>query len=704
MPNNIIKSFANKSSKTENEVEKLWNELKTEYKDDYEKITGTLKNMLKIDESSKGTYVARKVKNAESLYNHYKNQGVNVIPMEELHCTIAYSKKEFKPELNSKDIEIMYDEDIYPYLEPLGNDGCIVMKFKSKEMTERWQDCIDRGAIYDYESYIPHITIAIDEKDLDLKSIRNPDFNIILSDEYTEELNLNWKDKLTETHNSTQQISLYFIDYLKNKFNINDKINLKIKKSSKSKYFGDVDYNSMVKGKFNITIEDGSLRFILSEIAHEFTHIVQFKNNNLYVKDNKFYFNKKEFITVDEYNNINNYTDYYKLPWEAEAKKNEKLLVDKFMTSEGIGKLKGINSTIDFIISLEINESVSIKSIKEKFKDYFKKINIYEYDDKVSIDLIISNEKNQGYGTKLMNEIIDYCDKTNKTIILTPSDEFGGNKKRLIEFYKRFGFLENKGKNKIFGIFESMYRLPKNKQNENYKGLNMEIEKLVEGLGKAKLSFVTKAMIKEGLESLTEDKLNEYLDLFEEYKNVVLESEKFATLVEGKDVDSLSESEIEDLIEKCSEEMEDDEDDDKDKDENDEDLSESEYKAKKEELIKLLRAYDNSESFKKKLIANSKYIDSIILGKEKLERALYLLGFKKEDINSKDKSIQNIIKFLKDNLNESLEENYIGKAMLELSKGNTGSAIENFKSAMLSTLSKNETYKEIDTKMSLFTK
>lgn len=63
-----------------------------------------------------------------------------------------------------------------------------------------------------------------------------------------------------------------------------------------------------------------------------------------------------------------------------------------------------------------------------------------------------------------MNEIVDYCDKTNKTIILTPSDEFGGNKKRLIEFYKRFGFLENKGKNKIFDIFESMYDYQKIKE------------------------------------------------------------------------------------------------------------------------------------------------------------------------------------------------------------------------------------------------
>lgn len=677
MPNNIIKSFADKSGKTENEVEKLWNELKAEYKDDYEKITGTLKKILKIDEASKGTYVARKIKNAESLYNHYKNQGVDVVPMEELHCTIAYSKKEFKPELNSNEIEIMYDEDIYPYLEPLGDDGCIVMKFKSKEMTERWQDCIDRGATYDYEKYIPHITIAINEKDLDLKSIRKPDFNIILSDEYTEELDLNWKDKLT----------------------VNDLL-----------------------------------------------------------------------------------------------------------------------------------ESTNIKSIKEKFKDYFKKINIYEYDDKVSIDLIISNEKNSGYGTKLMNEIVDYCDKTDKTIILTPSDEFGGNKKRLIEFYKRFGFLENKGKNKIFGIFESMYRLPKNKTNE---GLNMRVEKLVESLSKLKLNFVTKAMIAEKVESLDEAKLNEYLESFEEYKNSIMESEKFAELVEGKEVDTLSEKEIEDLIEKCSEE--------------DEDLLESldyknlsnESKVKFDKLItlvngKLKEIKSNQDSQAKiqqkvnkelKSIFNKEYKDmsdddfeeyseeeesllikngyykinidwnglgdiiytnlnsipelsdkmsdllkamkqphlklkaiskiAFLLNKaskspvkvrflfenESLEEAVKLEDV--EDLLGKGKAHGRYTKFtLKDGtyvlyhptigleyrakddsllphnwktvkamkkelvmagmLKESLEENYIGKAMIEVSKGNTGSAIDNFKSAMLQTLSKNETYKEIDSKMSLY--
>ena len=119
---------------------------------------------------------------------------------------------------------------------------------------------------------------------------------------------------------------------------------------------------------------------------------------------------------------------------------------------------------------LKINESFRnwlqentsfIKEIKEKYKNSFKTINIYEYNNKISIDLIIAKEQNSGEGTKLMKDICEYADKSKKIIILSPSDDFGGNKKRLIEFYKRFEFVENKGKNKDFEIFESMYRLPK---------------------------------------------------------------------------------------------------------------------------------------------------------------------------------------------------------------------------------------------------
>jgi len=130
--------------------------------------------------------------------------------------------------------------------------------------------------------------------------------------------------------------------------------------------------------------------------------------------------------------------------------------------SSVLGKDMSTKNTIPFKIDESfLIEELSFKEIKDKYKDDFSKINVYEYDDKISIDLIIAKEKNQGKGTALMTDICEYADNTNKTIVLSPSSEFGGNKRKLIDFYKRFDFVENKGKNKIFGIFESMYRLPK---------------------------------------------------------------------------------------------------------------------------------------------------------------------------------------------------------------------------------------------------
>lgn len=66
--------------------------------------------------------------------------------------------------------------------------------------------------------------------------------------------------------------------------------------------------------------------------------------------------------------------------------------------------------------------------------------------------------RQQGSGSKIMADLTAWADANGKTIALTPSADFGGNKKRLVEFYKRFGFIENKGKNRDFEISEAMYR------------------------------------------------------------------------------------------------------------------------------------------------------------------------------------------------------------------------------------------------------
>jgi len=76
--------------------------------------------------------------------------------------------------------------------------------------------------------------------------------------------------------------------------------------------------------------------------------------------------------------------------------------------------------------------------------------------------VVPEGERSSGIGSEVMQRIVDAADTAGRTVALTPSSDFGGNKKRLTEFYKRFGFVENKGKNKDYEISEAMYRSPKN--------------------------------------------------------------------------------------------------------------------------------------------------------------------------------------------------------------------------------------------------
>lgn len=70
-----------------------------------------------------------------------------------------------------------------------------------------------------------------------------------------------------------------------------------------------------------------------------------------------------------------------------------------------------------------------------------------------------------GVGTKAMEELCAFADKHGARIILTPNakDEMFGTTSyaRLVKFYKRFGFIENRGRKKDFSIQDAMVRNPK---------------------------------------------------------------------------------------------------------------------------------------------------------------------------------------------------------------------------------------------------
>lgn len=72
---------------------------------------------------------------------------------------------------------------------------------------------------------------------------------------------------------------------------------------------------------------------------------------------------------------------------------------------------------------------------------------------------IPKGERNSGQGTAVMQDIVAAADAQGIDLALTPSDAFGSSKARLEKFYRRFGFVPNKGRNKDFTTRETMLRL-----------------------------------------------------------------------------------------------------------------------------------------------------------------------------------------------------------------------------------------------------
>ena len=100
--------------------------------------------------------------------------------------------------------------------------------------------------------------------------------------------------------------------------------------------------------------------------------------------------------------------------------------------------------------------------IEEEYGDYIDKFYISEDPEGIVLDAMIlkPGKKEEGIGSKIMMDLTNYADKSNKIMALTPSTNFGGAKGELVRFYKKFGFVMNKGENKDLRFKESMVRFP----------------------------------------------------------------------------------------------------------------------------------------------------------------------------------------------------------------------------------------------------
>jgi predicted GNAT family N-acyltransferase len=199
---------------------------------------------------------------------------------------------------------------------------------------------------------------------------------------------------------------------------------------------------------------------ILQQIIHELTHVKQVVKNELKSTDDvkSVIWDGKVFISAKDLINMmkKDFNQYKNLPWEKEAYGNQKKYYDMFLKSQEFKNLVDKDSNLNNIIS-NLNEN-----IEDKIEKQFDIIaDIYERNDYIVLSRmeIPKEKRGTGIGTKAMNVLINYADSVGKDIFLTPSTDFGASSKsRLEKFYRGFGFVPNKGKNKDFRSRETMVR------------------------------------------------------------------------------------------------------------------------------------------------------------------------------------------------------------------------------------------------------
>lgn len=123
--------------------------------------------------------------------------------------------------------------------------------------------------------------------------------------------------------------------------------------------------------------------------------------------------------------------------------------------------------------SNDIGVQAFAQALEQKYN--LKNLWISDMSNRNAIELsniVVSREnQKQGVGSAVMQEIVDFAERHGRIIVLDPAlkDKKHGttSQSRLRQFYKRFGFIDNKGRNKDYNFRNLMIRYPKNKINES---------------------------------------------------------------------------------------------------------------------------------------------------------------------------------------------------------------------------------------------
>jgi predicted GNAT family acetyltransferase len=101
-----------------------------------------------------------------------------------------------------------------------------------------------------------------------------------------------------------------------------------------------------------------------------------------------------------------------------------------------------------------------IKGVTKKITDDPVRIETSKRGDVLEISRIETpdNLRGQGLAEQKLQQLVNQADADGTTLALTPTDAFGAKKSKLEKWYRRHGFVPNKGRNKNWTTKESMIR------------------------------------------------------------------------------------------------------------------------------------------------------------------------------------------------------------------------------------------------------
>lgn len=150
-------------------------------------------------------YVSRRLKNAGDVVAWAKAQGfATTLDPADMHVTIAFSKTPLDwnaaPDgFDFENVPAAKDQiDGRRSMQRLGDKGAVVLRFESSDLLKRWQQFRDAGAVWEYPSYQPHVTITYDAGAVDLGSVEPYAGPLEFGPERFAEISDNWMDRVSE--------------------------------------------------------------------------------------------------------------------------------------------------------------------------------------------------------------------------------------------------------------------------------------------------------------------------------------------------------------------------------------------------------------------------------------------------------------------------------------------------------------------------